>query len=107
MATFKPNSYLRAEAALNQITEDVSAVTQRVDVALTSLANAEKALQDLASGAPVGWGDLVAYVNAQRQANPGDPQWVALKGRMDKIVGDFVEYRKFITRIRTAVNGVE
>jgi hypothetical protein len=103
MATYVPNSFLRAEAALNQITTDVSQIVQRVEQNIARIQTAETELTAMQQNAPTGWAGMVGYVDAQLAANPDDPAWQTLKARMDKIVGDFVARKAQVKAINDAI----
>lgn len=105
MATYKPDNYSRADAAVNQITEEVNEILTRLDRGIQIIQDAEASLTRLAQGTPVGWADAVVFINQQAAADPNDPEWRALKGRMGKVVADFQAERKNVTAIISRIAG--
>ena len=103
MTTFTPDSYLRAEAALNQITADVSSQVVQAERAIAQLQTIEAALTKMSQTAPNGWAGAAAYIDAQVAANPGDAAWEAMKARKDKIVADFQARKNMIAAINAAI----
>lgn len=101
--TYTPDSYTRAENAIDEIVRSISQIVNRSESAIRTLNQAESALQELASPAPVGWQEAIAYINAEAAANPDDLTWQALKNRKDKIVDDFQARRAEIAAINTAI----
>ena len=104
MSSFIPTNFLSSEAALDKITEAVTNQTAKRDRAVVAINEVQTALQELAQAAPVGWAELVTYVNNAYAADPTDEQWRNLKGRMDKIVADFVAERQATTSMITKIN---
>ena len=106
MATFIPDSYTRAEAALNEVTEDASTIVAQHERAVEQLVDLHSRLTKMSQTAPNGWAGLIGFINDQVAANPGDAAWLVLKGRADKIVADFQARKAQYQAINAAIAAV-
>lgn len=102
MATFIPDNYLKAEAALDQIAANAADASNRVDNAVKTLVSSTLTLERMFLNAPNGWADAAQYIDNQAAANPNDTQWQAIKGRKDKIQADAIAMRNRAQAIRDA-----
>lgn len=107
MATYKPDNYSRADAAVSQITEEVNNILSNLERGVQTIRDAESRLLSLAQGTPVGWSDAVVYVNKQHSDDPTDPEWKALRGRLGKVVTDFQSERKKVTRLIRKIDALD
>ena len=103
---FVPDSYLRAEAGMDEILKEVNSYAVRLDDMIAQLNNISSSLSNLTLAAPTGWLDLVNYIDAQASANPLDANWQDLKSRKDKIVSDFQAFRTKVNSTISAMNAV-
>ena len=104
--TFVPDSYLRAEAGMDEILKQVNSYATQVDNMINSMKNIHTQLGNLTLAAPTGWLDLVNYIDAQASANPLDGNWQDLKSRKDKIVTDFQAFRSRVNSMTSALESI-
>lgn len=91
--SYVPDSYLQAKAAMDKITEDVAILIEVAENRFQQVQNVSAQLEDLTKPAPVGWIELVQYIDAEAVANPSDEEIQTLKREKDKIVSDFQAYK--------------
>nr|WP_309504264.1 hypothetical protein [uncultured Roseovarius sp.] len=101
--TYTPDSYTRAVAAVNTITNAVSSKAEQAERAMKVLIDIEASLGDMAQPAPTGWLDAITYINQQAAANPEDAEWQNLKGQANKIVSDFQTRKSQLAAINAAI----
>jgi len=104
--TYAPTTFLEAEAGLNVVTTDVAGIKASVATAIARINEADVRMGNVVQAAPVGWLDLVTYVNTQATANGSDQAWQDLKRRKDKIVADVTSIQNKIQEYIDAINAV-
>jgi len=106
MATYIPKSYTEASAGVAQMSDLVTGYRREADGYLARMAEVATRLDDMGNAAPVGWADLVSYVDAQVVANPADLVWLRLKEQIGKTVGDFQAERDRVNAMVAAAQSV-
>ena len=87
--TQAPTSYSDALHEVDELTGRMFAAKSRMTRGLDLLQEAVDIYTSLDDAAPVGFLDLVQFINAQQSANPADADWASLKSQKNKIVTNF------------------
>jgi len=104
--TFTPDSFMQAEAAVAKIVSEATREIERYEQKAHDIGLIAARLAEMSQAAPTGWLGAVTYINDQVTANPGDADWVDIKGRMDKIVGDFTAAKARVDSAVAALSGI-
>ncbi len=105
-AQFIADSYVRADDALNRISQQVSSYITTGESAMTTLAQVRDDLSRMDNAFPHGWLETAQFINQQAAANPDDEAWQHMKRRMDKIIADFQAASVRFDGIATAIDGM-
>lgn len=101
-----PTSYSEALATKNELVAEMQAISVAVSTAIARINAASVKLGQLAQAAPVGYIDLINYVNAQVTANPADADWLREQAELGKIVNDFVTKTNYLNALIAAIDAV-
>ena len=104
--TFVPNNWTGAKAAINEIVEDVTRITEAKDKQIEALQNLAAQLSQMSAAAPAGWSGAIAFINAQATAEPSNAAWQSLKAEADEVVSDFLAERAALDAVNAAIAGV-
>ncbi len=105
MPTKAPESFIDAEVQAGQMIADYAQQVAVIDAATARIKAAADELLRMTLPAPQGYKSLGDYLTAQAAANPADPVWLGLAGRMAAARTDFEAKCAEVSILVAAIEG--
>lgn len=98
-----PESFIDAEVQASEMIQAYARQAEALRSAMDRIKSVRDELDRMTLPAPQGYASLGTYLATQAAANPTDPVWLGLAGRMAAAKADFEAKRTVVTALATAI----